>query len=657
MTGIKKSISKTVKRNSCINCKERKVRCDLLSPCSICQRRNEICVYPSKDNRSIRLTVGKMKQLESRLVHLEKILEEIRNQTQLPDEVIRILNGVSDEDHLPSCLKSYDSRVTQFSILTIPENDKSNSVMLGPTSVYKKYDSAENTPIIETDNAHVLGNHTNMFTEDDITFYNFVPCEKSLFDDDLYESIASFFKWQYPSNYMFIHRESFLYHFLLLDFDNDFVSEELIYSIAAVGSRFSSNRALQLKAEGYYTHAKKFIFMSPETSEIDFSTANLTKLQSLLCLAFFDISKGNLTSGWILSGIAFRIGSAIGFERDPSEWIYGQRTKLNIRAGYPFDLKAVQRRIYWGTYIADHFISLIFGRYPSLRYTEASIMSSSDLYNLPNIKDFLFYDREIMSYYSCDVLIPLKVLIDLAQISESMILDVFSPVTKSEPGTEERNREIQRRLKRLQDYNNSLDKWVLGLPPQVSLDKKDLLSSGHNCINLSVRSSYFLTRLSLNRPFVQYPDDENINKSPSFCEKAVIELYMVLKSIDRVYGLPEFEPTLPLVYSMVLGTSILTLKLSCGEETLQGEPIKLILDLFLKYLSISEGSLEIAKNAMDIAQGTFKNKNDNSISNLQSRILSSDNGLDEAFLDKLLSGDVIDCVFDPGFFLSDSGQS
>lgn len=547
---------------------------------------------------------------------------------------------------------TYDSRIHQFNILTIPENDTSDSAILGPTSVYKKYDPSEGTSLpLHSKSTTTDGINDKMFVEDGITFYKFLPCVKGVFDEYLYESIGSFFKWQYQSNYLFIHRESFLYHFLLLDFDNDFVSEELIYSIAAVGARFSSSYTLRMHAESYYNHARKSIFISPNTFEIDFSNATLTKLQSLLCLAFYDISKGSLTSGWILSGIAFRIGSNIGFERDPSEWIYGQRASPNIRPGYPFDLKAVQRRIYWGTYIADHFISMIFGRYPSLKRMEASIMPSSDLYNLPGITDFLYNDVRLKTHYTCDILITLQTLVKLARISESMILDVFSSITNRKTDTLQRELAIKERLQKLEMYNDLLDKWTLELPLFLNFNEDSLLKSGHNYLFLSIRSSYFLTRLSLNRPFVQYTDNVVPNKSVTVCETVLLDLVLVLESMEEVLTLQRFEPTLPMVYSLVLGISIVTLKMSCGYDSIGKYEIKHILDLFLKYLDISSGSVEIAKTAISVAQTTIKNRNESQTSKLPPEYT-----LDDISLDKLFNGNIIDYVLDPEFFMLDSTE-
>lgn len=620
-------------------------------PCGNCEKKHVECLYPTKDNRSVRLSVSKMEKTQRELENLKNLISSIRQCPTTSAEIHEIIDsGIGRSMELDS---EANPEVNSFKDITVPENDVQTSTVFGPMSVFKKYNSRNGSPSSVSNSPPIPapGSSEPIVRIGNVSYYNFMPHCKTLFDVDVYESISSFFKWQYSSNYLFIHRESFLFHFLQQDFENAFVSEDLIYSIAALGSRFSSKRKLQLKADDYFKQSMEKAFSNSATHEIDFSSATLTRLQSLLCLSFFEISRGNLTSGWLLSGIAFRIGSNIGFERDPSEWENEHPSLHSVRSGYPFDLTVVRRRIYWGTYIADHFISLIFGRYPSLKRIETSIGPSSDLYNLTNIRDFLFYDPVLESCHASDVIVPLEALVTLARISESMLLDVFAPISTTIETDEKRNTHIKQRLLSLQSYNRQLDEWVNSLPPALSVDKQELQQHGHNYVNISARCSYFLTRLSLNRPFAIYSDKFQDNKSLTLCEDTVIQLYTLLQSIDKLYGLLEFEPTIPLVYSIVLGTSVLSLNISRGQTHIKEMEIKPILNFFLKFLEFSSRSLEIAKNAMDVVQATL---------NTDARHFGIAGGSDpmnfsledeNLFMETILNGSVIDSVFDPDFFL------
>lgn len=117
-------------------------------------------------------------------------------------------------------------------------------------------------------------------------------------------AVSLFFQFQYPSIFSFIHRESFVYYFLSNDYDNDFFSEDLVFAIGALGSRMSDNENLQKQSEYFYGHAKSLVIKSSEDRCFTNETS-ITKLQTLLCLALYDIGRGKLLATF---GLAFRMG-------------------------------------------------------------------------------------------------------------------------------------------------------------------------------------------------------------------------------------------------------------------------------------------------------------------------------------------------------------
>ncbi|CAI4448727.1 BAI_1a_G0017490.mRNA.1.CDS.1 [Saccharomyces cerevisiae] len=118
------------------------------------------------------------------------------------------------------------------------------------------------------------------------------------------------------------------------DFSNDFVSEELIYALVALGAKNSFDNSLSKHTYEYYNHSKRNLLEDSTNKNSAFSSASVTKPQCLLYLAFFDITVGELTSGWLLSGIAFGMCFTLGFEQDPSEWMHSSELSNNIREGY-----------------------------------------------------------------------------------------------------------------------------------------------------------------------------------------------------------------------------------------------------------------------------------------------------------------------------------
>ncbi|CAI4461446.1 AKH_1a_G0017360.mRNA.1.CDS.1 [Saccharomyces cerevisiae] len=119
----------------------------------------------------------------------------------------------------------------------------------------------------------------------------------------------------------------------ITDFSNDFVSEELIYALVALGAKNSFDNSLSKHTYEYCDHSKRNLLEDSTNKNSAFSSASVTKPQCLLYLAFFDITVGELTSGWLLSGIAFGMCFTLGFERDPSEWMHSSELSNNIREG------------------------------------------------------------------------------------------------------------------------------------------------------------------------------------------------------------------------------------------------------------------------------------------------------------------------------------
>lgn len=279
----------------------------------------------------------------------------------------------------------------------VSTEDSESNIVFGPASIYKQVDARSSLDSISEEKGE--GEGMNAVERDHRQFFILYRSAKNNFDSRLYASISSFFTWQYPSIHLFIHRESFLFHFLQLEYKNTFVSTELVLAMAALGALQSPDDSLRGIAEEYSSQARSLLFLvSGEAGNIDFDSSSLTKIQALQCLALYDITKGKLTSGWLISVLALRMCSDLGFERDPSRLMDSSNNQTHPK--YPFELTEVRRRIYRGCYITDHFISLILGRQPMLRKKETNVLASKDLGDLTNIEEFLFLDTKVNSRYN-----------------------------------------------------------------------------------------------------------------------------------------------------------------------------------------------------------------------------------------------------------------
>ncbi|GME74943.1 unnamed protein product [Ambrosiozyma monospora] len=169
------------------------------------------------------------------------------------------------------------------------------------------------------------------------------------------------------------------------------------------------------------------------------------------------------------------------------------------------------------------------------------------------------------------------VLVELSELAESMLSDVFGPIIKksstltsendnsnSNPTQKSLNfskNDIVTRLKYLNAYNNKLSDLNSKLPSDFKCSLQDINETGHNYVTLGVRSYYILLRLSLNRPFIQLTTGSGNGSmtSAQICDEAIQEILGVVDAVEKVYG-DKFTPMAPLVFCLVLGTSILIWK-------------------------------------------------------------------------------------------------
>lgn len=172
----------------------------------------------------------------------------------------------------------------------------------------------------------------------------------SIEGDVVMNALTYFFRWQYP-HFMFVYREAFLRDHFGDRKKCKYWSASLLMSLCALGTLMSDtegeNRRL---SDQFFLAAESILMVSGLTKP------SIPNVQAFLCLAFYEIGRGNLSKGWGFSGIAFRMAQDLGFQRDPKNWV-----SHDVSLATNEDAE-IRRRIYWGCYISDKLISLILGR-------------------------------------------------------------------------------------------------------------------------------------------------------------------------------------------------------------------------------------------------------------------------------------------------------
>lgn len=506
----------------CQGCRARKIRCDFQSPCTNCVKNNIDCIRIKNDRRKERFLNQYVENLHSKIENLENMIDSIKS----------IVNG--ENPSRPVIEPATESQVpvdnSKYTYPTDFENlDKhKNLAVYGPTSVF--------------DNELIQNSSENNSEQLEIMKLNKNPA--------IISCIKIFFKWQYPNHNIFVFREAFIIDFFNPKPKSVYCSVELIYSICAMGSSMSDDDSIYSKSTQFYNDAKKLLL-----SKLD--KPSITSMQSFLLLAFYDICNGNNSSGWMLSGNGIRMGFDLGFQLDPKIWFLTSNEKisnLNI---------AIRSRIFWGCYLADHFISLLLGRPSILKMSDSSIPQTKDLPDLEWIDEYSYtnpndsknekLDTDLVVFIS----LPLKSLINLINISSNMLNDVFTRDHNND------NFNLSLKFEKLNNYNSQIINWKESLPDYLNWDLDLLKNNAEDPTLMNMRYYYYILLLCLNRPFIEITKqnkiiENNSSNSPStICNEVLVDLIHAITRFKSVHGLR--KASVFIVYCSILSLSVLIL--------------------------------------------------------------------------------------------------
>lgn len=360
--------------------------------------------------------------------------------------------------------------------------------------------------------------------------------------------LSLFFKWQYQDN-VFIHRESFLTDFFKEQADLktslSYCNVELIFAICALGLHansppFEYDGTTFSTPETYCAYSKNKLLSNIGQESFN----DIPSVQALLCLAHFDLGRGNNLSAWSLSGLAFRIGQHMGFEHNSAKGILSE-----------YDTR-VQSRVYWGCYLADHKISLILGRQSMLHLSEATIEESEDLPIVAGIEQFMYVDPSNEKDPNFKIALHLKHLVELYKIAGENQASLFKRRKNNKSATISDDIILQ-----LGNFNLDIMNWKLSLD-ELSWTKVELKSKGFNPNVMSIRFQYHFVILCFNRPFLNGGAYSQNLSSGLICAEVIEELYYSLQSFRSHYT---FEhASLTMVFNAILAISAL---LSLPQDT------------------------------------------------------------------------------------------
>ncbi|RDW84286.1 hypothetical protein BP6252_01876 [Coleophoma cylindrospora] len=497
---------------SCKRCQKRKIRCSRTYPCINCTDAGAACEFREDDSKRYPVSREYTSALERRVASLESVLKKLKHASSAEREVI--LDALSFDTHLETAEDSLGllgakepSTIGVANKSSLQDTKNGSLIYHGPTSFY---DGEFSTALQEIQPRSELQTPSTQ--------------EISTVGPAVSRCIALFFRWQYPQ-FMFVPREAFIRDYLKRSTSTEFCSPALIYSICAIGALLSSDAEVKNASARFQSSAVEIVMSR------GLAIPHSTSVQALLCLAFLEIGKGNLSKGWQYSGMAFRMGQDLGFQRDPKNLLAEHTQESSYES-------EVRRRIYWGCYMSDKLISLFLGR-PTLMQGDDSDVNTSE--PLPR---HLYYQDWLRGEGLVDYIEPITSLkltlvfnrqIELGRLMQDMLSRMFAPKKLS---TLEATRSLELSLMEL---NSRLSTWHEALPGEMRWKKWPARGEKLQQHIAVLHMLYHSTIISLNRPFLKPLTNsarlESPSESQTTCDAAVESIIEILQRFRTDYTL------------------------------------------------------------------------------------------------------------------------
>ncbi|KAF4552534.1 Fungal specific transcription factor domain-containing protein 12 [Elsinoe fawcettii] len=366
------------------------------------------------------------------------------------------------------------------------------------------------------------------------------------------QALSQFFINSYPQ-YMFIYREAFLADYFEDVHQSKYWSLPLVYAVCALGAAQSDRAEVREKTALFAKCAQEIVY----TYELD--RPRITTVQTLLCLAFHELGQGNSTQGWILSGMAFRMGQGLGYQQDPSRWL-----SLDHTITTQWDIQ-VRRRVFWGCYVADKYISLYLGRPVYMLESDAAVHPTIPLPDFPDDHNWFGLDDVTTAASSTASGIPgplvttLRLSITLGKIFQDIMSDLFAPSRL--------NSNPEAMIEKLGQANLRLSRWHTDIPDHIRWNRWS--SSGDMAAHIAIIHLFFYSiSLSLNRHFVLPSSGFPCNQaSAAICAEAATSVVALVRQIRSAGD----KSRMPLVGIYALVMAAISITHSIPEDTQRSE--------------------------------------------------------------------------------------
>ncbi|OAX84326.1 hypothetical protein ACJ72_01296 [Emergomyces africanus] len=357
----------------------------------------------------------------------------------------------------------------------------------------------------------------NQDTDDYITGWTRVTKSKEL----IRHLLTMYFTWHYA--YFTTMSKKLFYRDFVKGRPTQYCSPLLVNAMLALGCHFSSWPAARrdpndsaTAGDHFFKEAKKLILENDEHEK-----AKLCTVQALALMSVREAGCGREGSGWVYSGMSFRMAYDLGLNVDGTGMASHSLTEEDIDA---------RRMTFWGCFLFDKCWSNYLGRQPQLLGSSISV---------PKFDVFPDEDAETWSPYTDSGVtrehiqpsrtraVSLHIL-RLSEISSDLLSCFYHPKPL------ERHIGKQEELKRLSQLHTRLEAWRKGLPKEMEPKEGQLPQV------LLMHMFFQLLFIHLYRPFLKYTKSTSplpAHVSPrKLCTQSASMISKLLRLYKRTYG-------------------------------------------------------------------------------------------------------------------------
>ena len=329
-------------------------------------------------------------------------------------------------------------------------------------------------------------------------------------------------------SYLLTYRPAFMRDMFC---DGPYFSKLLLVAIFASASKYSDRMEVRTNPDDPKTAGQAYFNRAEQLLTAELKHSSIPTLVALLLLGSTLVSTGNPSSGWLYSGMAFRMVFDLGLHLDPVQ--VGRLQHLTI------ENMEIRRRVFWGAFVCDKLQSLYLGRPVMIRQGDTNV--SKELYDTYEENEFwvpLMDGLPLNSNFRGAPTKSVTAFVNLCSLTEilSQILVRFYAVnTPSNVDTEH--------LEDLNLFDQHLNDWVSKLPADINFApwNESTISPPASTV-FSLLTTFYVIKILLHRPFVadghlRKADRRVAEESWQICTEAAIKITSLLQCYQQCFTL------------------------------------------------------------------------------------------------------------------------